>query len=260
MMAILQMRRRPFVWIGFYALCLLCWAGLMAMQLPAELLAARDIYGADFWIALCATDAGVAGWPRLFAMWMLMAGAMMAPTFVPTLATYDDLVQGGAARGFGGLLAGYFAIWVGFAAVAALAQSGLVKLGLLDPLGQSMNAALTVGLLAGAVAYQFSAFKESCLSQCRRPMAFLMQHWAEGPLRMGVRLGVMCLGCCWALMTLAFVGGTMNLLWMGLGMVLMTLEKLPDLGNRLTRPLGFALLTAAALVGLNTIVNGGLVG
>jgi predicted metal-binding membrane protein len=52
------------------------------------------------------------------------------------------------------------------------------------------------------------------------------------------------LGCCWALMVLAVVGGAMNLLWMGGVMVLMIVEKLPDLGSRLTKPLGYALILA----------------
>lgn len=32
---------------------------------------------------------------------------------------------------------------------------------------------------------------------------------------LGLRLGAVCLGCCWALMLLAFVAGTMNLAFMG---------------------------------------------
>lgn len=69
---------------------------------------------------------------------------------------------------------------------------------------------------------------------------------------MGLRLGFVCLGCCWALMTLAFVGGTMNLLWMGGAMVLMMLEKLPLIGAVMTRPLGYGLiLLSVAIVFLN---------
>ena len=65
---------------------------------------------------------------------------------------------------------------------------------------------------------------------------------------MGLRLGAVCLGCCWALMVLAFVGGVMSLAFMGLATLLMVLEKLPQLGDRLTRPLGFGLIGAGALV------------
>ena len=78
---------------------------------------------------------------------------------------------------------------------------------------------------------------------------FFMQHWASGPWRMGLRLGAVCLGCCWALMLLAFVGGVMSLAFMGLATVMMVLEKLPQLGDRLTRPLGITLIGAGVLIG-----------
>jgi len=98
------------------------------------------------------------------------------------------------------------------------------------------------GLLMLAGAYQFSALKAACLAKCRAPLTFFMQHWEEGAWRNGLRLGLVCLGCCWALMALAFVGGVMNLAFMGLATAIMVIEKLPDLGRWLTRPLGGVLL------------------
>lgn len=236
-------------WLGFYALVVGSWAALYAMRLPPEVLTAAEAYGAEFWLALCAVEPGLAGLPVLIAMWAAMTAAMMAPTLQPALATFDDLVQAGAARrvDFAILLAGYLVVWLGFAVLAAALQMGLSGAGLLTPWGASAERWFSALLLAGAGAYQFTALKDACLSRCRRPLIFFMQHWAEGPARMGLRLGLACLGCCWALMALAFVGGTMNLAFMGLAMVLMTLEKLPFWGARLTRPLGAALLGAAAL-------------
>nr|MDA3856947.1 DUF2182 domain-containing protein [Roseovarius sp.] len=61
------------------------------------------------------------------------------------------------------------------------------------------------------------------------------------------------LGCCWALMALAVVGGVMNIAFMGLATLIMVLEKLPDLGRWLTRPLGVALLAGAAWVLWTTV-------
>lgn len=101
-----------------------------------------------------------------------------------------------------------------------------------------------------AGAYQFTALKAACLSKCRAPVTFYMQHWSDGPLKLGLRLGATCLGCCWALMLLAFVGGIMSLAFMGLATLIMTLEKLPDIGRWLSRPLGVALLGASAWVGV----------
>ncbi len=236
-------------WLGFYGLVAGSWAALYAMRLPPEALAAAEAYGAEFWLALCAVEPGVAGVPALTAMWAAMAAAMMAPTLLPALATFDDLVQGGAARrqDFTVLLAGYLAVWLGFAVLAAAWQMALAGAGLLTPLGASAERWFSALLLAGAGAYQFTTLKDACLSRCRRPLIFFMAYWAEGPARMGFRLGLACLGCCWALMALAFVGGTMNLAFMGLAMVLMTLEKLPRWGTPLTRPLGAVLLAAAVL-------------
>jgi predicted metal-binding membrane protein len=56
-------------------------------------------------------------------------------------------------------------------------------------------------------------------------------------------------------MALAFVGGTMNLIWMGAATLFMVMEKLPDLGRVLTRPAGHLLILAAgatALAALNS--------
>ena len=231
-------------WLGLFGLVLGAWALLFAMQMPPEMVTAARLGGAGWWEALCSPAPGLAGAGSVFAMWALMAGAMMAPGAVPALATYDDL-RGAGAEGFGALLAGYLAVWLGFAALATAAQLALAGAGLVSGLGESLSRPLTAGLLAAAGLWQFSALKEACLRRCRRPLAFFMEHWADGPWRMGLRLGAVCLGCCWALMALAFVGGTMNLIWMGGAMVLMTLEKLPTLGRPLTRPLGAALLGAA---------------
>ena len=233
-------------WLGFFGLVLGAWGLLFAMQMPPEMAAAVRLGGAAWWEALCAPAPGLSGAGAVFAMWALMSAAMMAPSALPAFATYDDLGAAGAA-GLGALVAGYLAVWLGFAALATAAQVGLASLGLVTALGESVSRPLTAGLLAAAGLWQFSPLKEACLSRCRRPLAFFMAHWAQGPWRMGLRLGLVCLGCCWALMALAFVGGTMNLIWMGAAMVLMTLEKLPELGRALTRPLGAALLGAAAV-------------
>jgi predicted metal-binding membrane protein len=234
-------------WVGLYAAILAAWAVLWAMAAAASDLAALSgAYGAALWETLCAPAADAAGIARLWAMWALMGAAMMTPTALPAFATYEDLGRATRTR-FGALAGGYLAVWAGFAAAAALVQTALWQSGLLDPLGASTSVALSAALLALAGLYQFSALKHACLSKCRAPLTFFMQHWDEGPWRMGLRLGAVCLGCCWALMALAFVGGTMNLGFMAAGMVLMAVEKL-SLGRALTRPLGIALLAAAALV------------
>ncbi len=176
-------------------------------------------------------------------MWALMAAAMMAPTALPAFATYEDLGRATPVRPLA-LMAGYLAVWLGFALVAAAAQMALVGAGLLTPLGDSRSRGLDAALLAGAGLYQFSPLKQACLARCRQPLSFFMQHWDEGALRNGLRLGLVCLGCCWALMALAFVGGMSSLGFMALATVVMAAEKL-QAAAWITRPLGAALIFAA---------------
>jgi predicted metal-binding membrane protein len=125
---------------------------------------------------------------------------------------------------------------------------------LLGPDGVSTSLTLTALLLAGAGLYQFSNLKEACLSRCRAPLTFFLERWSPGPqaaLKMGGQLGLHCLGCCWALMLLGFVGGTMNLVWMGVATVFMGMEKLPEIGTYLTRPVGYILLVTSAFAAVS---------
>jgi predicted metal-binding membrane protein len=238
--------RRTLGWGSFYGFVLAAWAGifLMSANLPGGLL--TNVSQPGFWSALC-TAAAKADPLALFAMWALMSAAMMAPTLVPALATYEDMTAAGAASpaGFSALIAGYIAVWLGFSAIAAGLQAWLSSLSVVTASGASASWWFTAALLLMAGAWQFSRLKEACLSKCRRPLMFFMQYWKPGPLAaagMGVRLGAVCLACCWALMLLGFVGGTMNLVWMGLATAFMVLEKLPDIGRWLTRPAGVLLI------------------
>lgn len=242
-------RSRALSWAGFYGLILAAWASIFVMTPAATESEFVTLYGQDFWNSLCraAADAEPLA---LMGMWMLMSIAMMAPTLVPTLKVYDDLGYCDAAdtRGFLGLVSGYLGIWFTFSVAAAAAQMALAKYDLLAPDGSSRSVWLTVILLGLAGLYQFSALKEACLTRCRQPLAFFLEHWRPGTraaFSMGARLGANCLGCCWALMALGFIGGTMNLVWMGAATAFMILEKLPDIGRHLSLPLGGGLLMAA---------------
>lgn len=238
-------------WIVLFGAILAAWAVLYAMALPAELREAGVIYGADFWVSLCTVTPDAAGFARVLLMWVLMSAAMMAPTALPAFATYEDLGQTAEGTRFGVLVAGYLVVWIGFSVLAAGVQMMLFSADLLSAFGDSRSSLLSAGLLFGAGLYQFSSVKEACLSKCRAPLTFFIQHWDEGPWRNGVRLGLVCLGCCWALMLLAFVGGVMNIAFMGLATLIMVFEKLPDLGRYVTRPLGGALIVAAGVIAVN---------
>lgn len=235
-------------WLMLYAFVLVCWGVLALMAVPPDLRDAARIFGAGFWEAFCTTTPDAAGFARLWLMWALMSGAMMLPTALPAFAAYDDLGQS-APTDMTGLITGYLGVWFGFSAIAAALQIGLFAQGWVSAFGDSRSALLSGALLGLAGAYQFSALKEACLAKCRSPVMFFMQHWDEGALRNGVRLGAVCLGCCWALMLLGFVGGVMSLGFMGLATLVMTLEKLRA-GVWLTRPLGAVLIAAGLGVAL----------
>ncbi|MCA8869296.1 MAG: DUF2182 domain-containing protein [Rhodobacteraceae bacterium] len=242
-------------WLGFFALVLLAWMLLFLMQPGAVDSGLLQDYGSRFWSAICAPVSGQAGFWSVLFMWMLMSAAMMAPTFVPNLRTYADLGHAGAAgqAGLVALLAGYLAIWGGFSALAAMAQLWLARAGLIGAGGASLSWGLSGALLLFAGLYQFTALKKSCLSKCRAPLMYFIGHWrggVQGALWMGAELGLVCLGCCWALMLLGFVGGVMNLAWMGIATLLMALEKLPEIGRVVTRPLGAVLVLAGVFATL----------
>ena len=231
-------------WLGLYGAILAAWAAVWAMDRGMS--AWRGL-PADLWATLC-EGAATADFGPLLAMWALMVAAMMLPSAIPGIRSYMELPveRFGAA-----LVGGYLAVWAGAAVVGAGAQAGLARAGLLDGAGASLSGWLTGGLLIGAGLYQFSALKAASLSKCRLPLTWFMELWAPGRVaawRMGVRMGVDCLACCWALMALAFVGGTMNLMWMGAATLLMTIEKLPDLGRFVTAPIGAALVAAGVWV------------
>lgn len=236
-------------WLLFYGGILAAWLMLFLMAFSAPERAFSRIYGAEFWGEICAVDVADAGFSGVILMWLLMSAAMMAPTFVPSLRVFADLSHKQQGKGFGALITGYLLVWAGFSVLAALLQMWLAGQGWL--MGDRISVGwLNAGVLFAAGLYQFTALKDACLSKCRAPLTFFMQYWAKGPLNMGLRLGLVCVGCCWALMLLGFVGGVMNLLWMGLATLLMVLEKLPEIGRYVTRPLGVILIFSAAIVAL----------
>ena len=165
-------------------------------------------------------------------MWAAMTLAMMLPTAGPMILTYAEIADT-AARKLEPvvsplvLTAGYVAVWLGFALAAAALQWMLARAGQLD--NGSVGTLVGGTIFLGAGLYQFSALKQACLKLCQRPFPFFFANWTTeraGVLRLGLRQGMTCLGCCWAMMCLMFSVGTMNVIWMAVLGVLMTVEKL----------------------------------
>lgn len=194
-------------------------------------------------------------------MWWVMMAAMMVPASAPMILLYARTIRRGQrlgqiARGpvpAAWMLGGYLLVWLGFSLAASALQVGLSATGLISEMMLwSQSRWLSAGLLAFAAVFQLSPLKRTCLAACRSPVAFLSRHWRpgrRGALRMGFRHGIECVGCCWALMLLLFVGGAMNLIWIAaLGALILT-ERLAPFGAR-TLPLTASVLGIWALATL----------
>ena len=185
----------------------------------------------------------------LFGMWAVMMAAMMLPTMVPSLRSYEDLMSSanGTRIGWLGVLLGYSIVWVVFAAAIAALQLFLLSMKIVDMMGLVDSIWISALLLLAAGVFQFTRAKEICHGICHSPMMYFIGHWQSGfsgGIRMGLGLGVFCLGCCWLFMILGFAGGVMNFLWMGLATLVMIIEKLPEIGHYVVRPLGLILILA----------------
>jgi predicted metal-binding membrane protein len=190
----------------------------------------------------------------VFAMWTVMMVGMMMPSVAPMILMYARVgrqtePQGAPLTATVWFVAGYLFAWAAFALPATLVQWILERTGLLDSAMASTNNVLGDIVFALAGVYQWTRLKEVCLAQCQTPFAFLMQHGgfrsdAPGCIMLGLRHGAYCLGCCWALMSLLFVGGVMNTLWILFLAFLILLEKITFSGPMIARLAGIALVAA----------------
>lgn len=197
----------------------------------------------------------VAALATAFAMWSVMMVAMMLPTAAPMLVVFERLCERRAALGGRGALpwllfaGGYLTIWIAFSAAAASLQWLLAAGDVVTGMGALATRRASGVLLVAVGLYQLTPLKSACLRGCQSPLGFLLTHWRDGlagALRMGARHGLLCAGCCWALMALMFVGGTMSLAWMAGLTVFVLLEKLAD-GIRWLPPLAGAALVVAGV-------------
>lgn len=198
-----------------------------------------------------AWDAG--RWALTTAMWWVMMIAMMTPSAAPTVLLYGRVQRTAAAQGRAqglsptwSFVAGYLLVWLGFSLAAAglhwgLEREGLISTGMMG----SQNRWLSAGVLAAAGLYQLSPLQGLCLDHCRNPASFLSKHWRpglDGAVRLGVVHGAWCVGCCWGLMALLFVGGVMNLAWIAAITLLVLGEKVLPGGRWVGRAAGGVLI------------------
>ena len=158
----------------------------------------------------------------MFLMWWLMMIAMMTPSAAPTLLLFHNLKkigsEGKKALSYTYLfLFGYLIIWAIFSLIACIIHKFFDTSSITDAAMMQLKSVQFSGiLLITAGVYQFTPLKNACLERCRTPIDFLScnnRKGAKGSFIMGAHHGLFCLGCCWALMALLFVGGVMNLFW-----------------------------------------------
>ncbi|MEM9394473.1 MAG: DUF2182 domain-containing protein [Pseudomonadota bacterium] len=232
---------RSLCWLAFFATILLAWVFMFGMARMSGL----DWLGRSVGMNMMP----MTSFGALAPMWAIMMAAMMLPTLVPALGTYEALIRSadGTRAGWIGVVLGYFAVWIGMALLFSVLQALLIANGTLNSLGAATSLWISGVLLVVVGLYQFTRLKEICHGVCHSPMQYYLGHWRPGfggGARMGAGLGSYCAGCCWGIMALGFVGGTMSLLWMGLATLFMVLEKLPQVAHVVSRPAGVVLVVA----------------
>jgi predicted metal-binding membrane protein len=187
----------------------------------------------------------------VFAMWAVMMIGMMMPSAAPMILIYARIGREAARTGkslpaSAYFAAGYLMAWIGFALAATVAQWALERSALLTATMEGASDIVSGAVLIAAGLYQWTPLKDMCLRQCQAPWLFIQRYGGfrpdiGGALALGIRHGGYCIGCCWALMALLFVGGVMNVLWIAAITILVLAEKVIPAGRAISRTAGAAL-------------------
>lgn len=243
-------RDRAAIVIGLGGVTSLAWLYLIMMAVamngaemsPDEVLRIKPWAGLDFLL--------------MFLMWAVMMVGMMVPTAIPMTLIYAAVVRNASRRGetlapTAVFVGGYVAVWTLFSLGATVAQWALDQAALLSPMMVSSSPVLGSILLMAAGIYQLTPAKQACLRHCRAPAHFIAgrrRPGIGGAFRMGLEHGAYCLGCCWILMGLLFVGGVMNLLWIAAITVFVLFEKVLPFGESGGRLAGWLMIVAGIVL------------
>jgi predicted metal-binding membrane protein len=188
--------------------------------------------------------------PAFIISWVVMLTAMMLPSELNYIGAFGLLLKGRGKpavehrRRVQSFIAGYFIAWVAYGLVAYCLDAAIRAVNLEMMAWYRDGPYLAGAVLVGAGLYQISPLKHACLKGCRSPLSFFARYWQEGDLGavgMGFRHGLVCVGCCWALMAVVFAVGAMSITWMALLTVFMFAEKVLPHGRRLALPIAFFL-------------------
>lgn len=243
---------RTAVLVSLAAVTAVAWAATVrlagGMAMPAEM-TAMAMPPADHRLLLVA------------AMWAAMMVGMMVPSATPMIVAYADWTRpgpdtGSRPRQVASFLSGYLIVWLGFSVLAAVLQLALERVGALTAMGTTSRPAVGGAVLVLAGVFQVTPWKQACLSSCRTPIGFLVAEWRDGALGglvMGLRHGAYCLGCCWALMAVLFVVGTMHLAWMAVIAGFVLLEKVAPRDLHVRHAAAAVLVVSGAAILLGSV-------
>lgn len=189
----------------------------------------------------------------MLAMWWVMMIGMMIPSAAPAILIFaraqrQQLADEDPVLRTLLFTLGYLLAWLAFSAVATTLQWALGELALLTPMMRTTTPVLGAILFCSAGVYQLTPLKHACLTHCRSPLHFLAEHWrsgSRGAIRMGASHGAYCVGCCWILMALLFIGGVMNLVWVVAIAAFVLLEKVIPRGRWVTHASGILMIAVA---------------
>ena len=204
------------------------------------------------WAAMFSLHQADASRMDVVLIWVAMTVGMMTPSALPMIGAYDRIIESldpsvrpsGAVAAF---IAGYLAVWLVFAVIAGETQIALRGQALIGAHMAFDGSRISGVFLIAAGLYQLTPMKHVCISKCRSPLGFLMANFApgyRGALLLGVRHGAFCVGCCWLLMLLVWIGGMSNLIWMAAISLIVIAEKTAPHGVLLAKG------TGAVLIGL----------
>jgi predicted metal-binding membrane protein len=238
-----------------FAIVLLAWLYLydMAADMDAMLVAMPNMVVQPWDVSYAL---------MMFLMWSIMMVGMMLPSVTPAVLIYQGIARKAAREGSAitptwVFTTGYLLVWILFSVIATAGQWALDSAALLSPMMITTSSTLGAILLISAGVYQWLPIKNACLRHCRSPIEFISTHWStgnQGALMMGAQHGLYCLGCCWVLMSLLFLGGVMNLVWIAVITLFVLIEKLLPYGDVGGKIVGLAMV----IVGVAAIFVPGL--
>ena len=210
------------------------------------------------WMAPVTAPWGTIEFAFVFAMWAVMMIGMMTPSAAPMVLIYARVGRQAAQQGkpfasSGWLASGYLLVWIGFALVATCVQWAMERGALLTTMMAAASSVFGGIVLIAVGLYQWTPLKNACLRYCQSPLLFISRYGgfrpdAQGSIVLGIRHGAVCVGCCWALMALLFVGGVMNVLWIAAITILVLAEKVIPAGRAIARIAGVGLFAEGVWV------------